>query len=70
VRVLVGKYEERDHLEDVGLDVKIMLLVERILKKSVERVWSGMIWLKIGTSGGFLCRRYKTSCSTKMRGIV
>jgi hypothetical protein len=28
-----GNLRKRDHLEDVGLDVKIMLLVERILKK-------------------------------------
>jgi len=49
-----GNLRKRYLLEDIGLDVQIMLLVERIFKKSVERSWSGMIWLKIGTSGGLL----------------
>jgi hypothetical protein len=42
----------RDHLEDLAVDGKIIL--EWILKKQVGRVWTGFIWLRIGTSGGVL----------------
>jgi hypothetical protein len=38
-RVLVRKPEGRNHLEDPGVD-------GRILK------WTGSIWLRIGTGGG------------------
>jgi hypothetical protein len=38
----------RDHLEDLDIDEKIIL--ERILGKWGGRVWTGFIWLKIGTS--------------------
>ena len=35
-----------------GMEWRLML--ERILKKSVGRVWTGLIWLRIGTNGGLL----------------
>jgi hypothetical protein len=39
----------RDHSEDIGIDGKIIL--ECILGKYGEKVWTRFIWLKIGTSG-------------------
>ena len=38
---------ERDELEDVDLDVRIIL-------KYIFKTWTGMIWLKVWTCGGFL----------------
>ena len=51
-RVLVGKPEERDHLEDPGVD-------ERIILRWIFRKWdvgagTGWIWRRVGTEGGYL----------------
>jgi hypothetical protein len=40
----------RNHVEDLGVDGKIIL--NWILGKKPGRVWTGFIWLRIGTSGG------------------
>jgi hypothetical protein len=42
----------RDHLEDLGINGKIIL--ELILGKYSGNVWTGCIWLRVGTSGGLL----------------
>jgi hypothetical protein len=42
----------RDHLKDLGIDSKIIL--EQILGKRGWGVWTGFMWLRIGTSGGLL----------------
>jgi hypothetical protein len=42
----------RDHLEDLSIDGRIIL--ERILGKYDGNIWTGFIWLRIGTSGGLL----------------
>jgi hypothetical protein len=39
----------KDYLEDLGIDGKIL---EWILGKQCESVWTGFIWLRMGTSGG------------------
>jgi hypothetical protein len=44
--------KERDHLEDLGVDGKIIL--EWILGNYGGKVWTRFIWLRIGTSGGLL----------------
>jgi len=51
-RVLVGKPEERDHLEDPGVYGRIIL--RWICRKWDLWVWTGLIWLRIGTGGGHL----------------
>jgi hypothetical protein len=51
-KILVEKMKGRDHAQDLGVDGKITL--EWISRKQDGKVWSEFIWLKIGTSGGFL----------------
>jgi hypothetical protein len=51
-RVLVGKSEERDHLEDPGVDERVIL--RWIFRKWDVGAWTGSIWLRIGTGGGQL----------------
>ena len=50
-----GNMKERGHLENPGLDGRM------ILKWSFEKwdvgAWTGSIWLRIGTRGGLLLMR-------------
>jgi len=48
----VGKPEGKNHLEDPGVDGKIIL--RWIFWDWDVGVWTGSIWLKIGTVGGIL----------------
>jgi hypothetical protein len=41
---------ERHHLEDTCIDRRIIL--KWIVKKSVGKTWTGLIWLRRGTVGG------------------
>jgi hypothetical protein len=48
-----GKLIERDHLEELCIDGKIIL--KWIFKKcDGGGAWTGLIWLRIGTVGGLL----------------
>jgi hypothetical protein len=47
--VLVGKPEERDQMEDLGVDGRMIL--QCMLKKSFGKAWTGLSWLMIGTRG-------------------
>ena len=49
---LVGKAEGRNHLKDLGVDGRIILIW--IFEKWNRRTWTGSIWLRIGTGGGLL----------------
>jgi hypothetical protein len=42
--------EERNHLED--LDIGGRIILKWILERQDEVVWTGLIWLRIGSSGG------------------
>jgi hypothetical protein len=44
--------EERDHLECLDIDARIILTW--VIKKLGGGVWTGLIWLGIGTGGGLL----------------
>jgi hypothetical protein len=46
---------ERDHLEDPGVDERIIL--KRIFTKWDWEAWTWLIWLRIGTGGGLLWMR-------------
>jgi hypothetical protein len=48
--VLVGNLRERDHLEEAGVDGRIILRL--IFRKWDVEAWNGSIWLRIGTGGG------------------
>jgi hypothetical protein len=41
----------RDHLEDLGIDWRIL---EWILENQVERMWTGFMLFRLGTSDGLL----------------
>jgi hypothetical protein len=45
-----GDLRERDHLDDLGLDGRIIL--KWIFKKWDEEAWTGLFLLRIGTGGG------------------
>jgi len=47
-----GNMKERDHLGDSGIDGSIIL--RWICKKWDVGVWTGSIWLRIGTGGRHL----------------
>jgi hypothetical protein len=51
-KIFVGKYEGKNHLEDISLGGKILL--EWIMGEKCGKVLNGFIWLRIGTSGGLL----------------
>jgi hypothetical protein len=42
----------RDHSKDLGVDGQVIL--KCTLRKLGERVWTGFIWLTIGTGAGLL----------------
>jgi len=47
-----GNLRERDYCEDPGVDGRIILRC--ILRKWDVEVWTGLIWLRVGTGGGRL----------------
>jgi hypothetical protein len=61
----VGNLRERDHLEELRVDRRIIL--EWILKKLVDRKCTGLIWLRVGKSGrgGFRVHVNETWCAIK-----
>ena len=62
-----GNLRKRDHLEDTGVDGKIIL--RWIFRKWDVGVWTGPSWLNIGTVGGHLRMQKWTFGFHKMRGI-
>jgi hypothetical protein len=44
-----GILRERDHLEDPGIDR--MIILRYMLREWDVRVWTGSMWLRIGTAG-------------------
>jgi len=47
-----GNVWERDHVEDPGVDARIILRWN--FKKWDGLAWTGLIWLRTGTGGGQL----------------
>ena len=57
-----GNLRERDHMEDSGVDGRIIL--RWIFRKGNAGAWTESSWRRIGTDGGHLWMRFH-----KMRGI-
>jgi hypothetical protein len=54
--VCAGFSEKRLHLEDLGIDGNVILKYLKGLCWG-RRGWTGLVWLRIGTSGGcYVCR--------------
>ena len=51
----VGNLRERDHLEDPGVDGRMIL--RWIFRKWDVGAWTGSMWLRIGAGGGHLRMR-------------
>jgi hypothetical protein len=51
-RVWMGNLRERDNLEEPGIDERTKLRWK--FRKWDVGVWTGSIWLRIGTGGGLL----------------
>jgi hypothetical protein len=64
--VLVGK-PERDHLEDLDVDRRIIL--KWTFKKLKVRLWIGFIWLMIGNNARLLCIQQLTFSFHEMQVI-
>ena len=65
--VVVGKCDVKDHFEDLDVDGSIILKL--IWRKWGARVWTGWIWLRIGTSVGLLWMQWWTFRYHQMQGI-
>jgi hypothetical protein len=48
-KILIGKPEQKRPAEDLGIEGKVTL--QLILGKQGGKMWTGIIWLRIGTSG-------------------
>jgi hypothetical protein len=57
-----------DHIEDLGVLGKTIL--KGILKKHDTWVWNGLIWIKIGASGGLLRTSNQLSRCIKCREFL
>jgi hypothetical protein len=53
-RIFIRKPEGKNNMEDVDVYDRIIL---KWIQKADERVWSGFIWLILGTSGMLLWKR-------------
>jgi hypothetical protein len=49
-RGFAGKPERKNHLEDPGVDGRIIL--RWIFRKWDVRAWTGLMWLRTGIGGG------------------
>ena len=47
-----GNLREGDHLVDLGIDGSVIL--KCLFKKWDDEAWSGLLWLRTDTCGGFL----------------
>ena len=51
-RVSMGEFEGKNHLENPGVDGRVIL--RWIFRKWDVGVWTGSIWIRIETGGGHL----------------
>jgi hypothetical protein len=53
-KLFVAKPEERENVEELGIGERTIL--KRIFNKR-DGVWTGLMWVRIGTGGGLLLLR-------------
>jgi hypothetical protein len=58
-----GNVKGRNHSDDIDVDGRIIL--EWILEKEVDELYTECIWLRIETSGGFFEKTNKASGNVK-----
>jgi hypothetical protein len=61
-KVLMGRPERKNHLEDLSIDGRIILIY--IFKKWEGEKWIGLIWLRIEHAGG------ACECGDKLSGFM
>jgi hypothetical protein len=49
-----GNYEWKRPIGKLGMSRRIILILEWILNKWCWKIWTGLIWLRIGYTGGIL----------------
>ena len=49
---LVERPEGRDHMGDLGVDGRIIMI--QMFKAWDGEIWTGLYWIRIGTGGGLL----------------
>jgi hypothetical protein len=54
-RSMQGRDEKCIKFSPESLGVDVLIILEWILGKVFGKLWSGCIWIGIGTSGGLLC---------------
>jgi hypothetical protein len=55
VRGVLGNLRKKGYFENLGVGERIIL--EPVVKKSVRRAWTGVIWFRVGTIGELLLIR-------------
>ena len=46
-----GDLREKEHFQDLGVDGRTIL---KWIFKTWDEAWTGLVWLRIGTAGGFV----------------
>jgi hypothetical protein len=68
IKFCLESLKGRDHLEDIGVDGRIIL--KRIIWKYFGSVWTGFVCITIGPMAGSFKYSNEHSCSIKGGGFI